>query len=141
VIFLVAGIAVAVLPFAGGLPGAAAADVAFGVSASFGNVVIITVLQRWAPAPLLGRVMSVVMLASFGTFPVSVALAGIIVHRIGPSPFFPVAGGILVLAIAAALAQPKFRAFGQQPAPTPEQEQPSEQPPDQPSGQAAVVAR
>jgi MFS family permease len=141
VIFLVAGIAVAVLPFAGGLPGAAAADVAFGVSASFGNVVIITVLQRWAPAPLLGRVMSVVMLASFGTFPVSVALAGIIVHRIGPSPFFPVAGGILVLAIAAALAQPKFRAFGQQLAPTPEQEQPSEQPPDQPSGQAAVVAR
>jgi hypothetical protein len=82
-----------------------------------------------------------VMLASFGTFPVSVALAGIIVHRIGPSPFFPVAGGILVLAIAAALAQPKFRAFGQQLAPTPEQEQPSEQPPDQPSGQAAVVAR
>jgi predicted MFS family arabinose efflux permease len=134
-VFLVAAVAVAVLPFAGGLPGAAAADLAFGATASFGNVVIITVLQRWAPAQLLGRVMSVVMLASIGTFPVSVAFAGFIVHRIGPSPFFPVAGGTLALSIAAALVQAKFRAFGQQPAPL------SDQAPDRPPGQAAVVVR
>ena len=93
---------------------------------SFGNVVIITLLQRWAPPQLLGRVMSLVMLASIGAFPASVALAGVIVGHIGPAPFFPAAGAVLALAVLLAVTQREFRDFGAAPAP--------------PAGQAAVVA-
>ena len=125
--FLVAALAAAALPFAGGLPGAAAADLLFGATAGLGNVVAVTLLQHWAPARLLGRVMSIVMLASVGTFPVSVALAGLIIHQTGPSPFFPVAGAVLAATVVLALAQPRFRAFGARPG--------------SPPGQAAVEAR
>ena len=90
--FLIGGLAVSFVPFLGGLPGAAAAALVFGAAGYFGNVIIVTLLQQWAPAQLLGRVMSLVMLASIGAFPASVALSGVIVHNIGPAPFFPTAG-------------------------------------------------
>lgn len=110
--FLIGGLAISFIPFLWGLPGAAAADVVFGATASFGNVIIVTLLQQWAPAQLLGRVMSLVMLASIGAFPASVALSGIIVHSIGPAPFFPAAGVILALAVLLGATQRQFRDFG-----------------------------
>ena len=67
--FLIGGVAISFVPFLGGLPGAAAAALVFGAAGSFGNVIIVTLLQRWAPGYLLGRVMSLVMLASIGAFP------------------------------------------------------------------------
>jgi len=125
--FLAGGVALSVLPFLGGLPGAAAAAAAFGGLGNFGNVIIITLLQQWAPAHLLGRVMSVVMLASIGAFPASAALSGLLVHKLGPTPFFPAAGAVLAVTILLAATQSQFRRFGAAPAPT--------------SAQAAVVAR
>jgi MFS family permease len=117
VAFFIGGVAVALVPL-GGLPGAAAADLVFGAAAGFGDVVIITLLQRWAPAHMLGRVMSLVLLASFGVFPGSVALSGVIVRHIGPAPFFPASGAVLGVVVMLALTQSQFRRFGAASAPT-----------------------
>jgi MFS family permease len=124
--FLIGGAAISFVPFLGGLPGAAAAALVFGAAGSFGNVIIVTLLQQWAPGYLLGRVMSLVMLASIGAFPASVALSGLIVRSIGPAPFFPAAGAVLALAVLLAVTIRPFRDFGVRAGPA--------------SGQAAVVA-
>ena len=105
-------VAIALVPFLGGLPGAAAAVFVLGITNGFGNVVFVTLLQRWSPAPLLGRVMSLVMLASLGSFPLSVAVSGLLVRQIGPSPFFPIAAGLVAVAVAGALSQREIRTFG-----------------------------
>jgi predicted MFS family arabinose efflux permease len=117
VAFLVSAIGIALVPFLGGLPGAAAATLVLGAGTGFGNIVMITLLQQWAPAQLLGRIMGVVMLASMGTFPVSVALSGVLVRALGPTPFFPVAGAALAVAILGALTQREIRDFGTEAAP------------------------
>lgn len=103
---------IALTPFLGGLPGAAAAVLLFGAGTGFANIVFITALQKWTPAQLLGRVMSLVMLASLGSFPISVAVTGQLVGHLGPAPFFPIAGALLGLAILGALTQRIFRQFG-----------------------------
>ena len=110
--FLVSAAGICLVPFLGGLPGAAAATLVLGAASGFGNIVMITLVQQWAPAALLGRVMGVVMLASMGTFPVSVAAAGFLVRAFGPVPFFPVAGAVLAVAILGALIQREVREFG-----------------------------
>ena len=60
-----------------------------------GNVIFVTLVQRWAPPRLLGRVMSVVMLAELGSFPLSV-VSGVLVRHLGqprsspwPAPSWP----------------------------------------------------
>jgi MFS family permease len=125
--YLIGGVAISLVPFLGGLPGAAAAELVFGATANFGNVIIITLLQRLAPARLLGRVMSLLMLASTGAFPASVALSGVIVRSLGPAPFFPASGIVLALAVLLAMTLREFRDFGVKARPT--------------AAQAAVVAR
>jgi predicted MFS family arabinose efflux permease len=115
--FVADGAAVSLVPFLGGLPGAAAAVLVSGACNGFGNVIMITLLQQWAPSRLLGRVMSLVMLASMGTFPVSVAISGVLVRSFGPARFFPVAGVILALAVLAAITQREVRDFGVDPGP------------------------
>lgn len=110
--FLAEAAAVSLVPFLGGLPGAAVAVTVLGTCNGFGNIIMITLLQQWAPGHLLGRVMSLVMLAAMGAYPVSVALTGAAVHSFGPSPFFPVAGAVLALAMLAALTQRVIRSFG-----------------------------
>jgi len=77
-----------------------------------GNVVFLTMIQRWAPPRLLGRVMSVIMLAGIGSFPLSVAVSGVLVHHLGPSPFFPVAAATVAISIFGAMSQREFRDFG-----------------------------
>jgi predicted MFS family arabinose efflux permease len=110
--FLAEAVAVAFIPFLGGLPGAAAATFVLGACNGMGNVVFLTLVQRWAPPPLLGRVMSVIMLAGLGSFPLSVAVSGVLVHRLGPSPFFPVAAATVAIAVLGAMSQREFRDFG-----------------------------
>jgi predicted MFS family arabinose efflux permease len=112
---LITGLSMTLVPFLGGLPGGAAATFVLGASNGFGNTVFFTLLQRWAPAGLLGRVMSVVMLAGLGTFPLSVAVSGVLVRQLGPSLFFPVAGAMIAAAVAGALSQREFRYFGSAP--------------------------
>jgi hypothetical protein len=52
------------------------------------------------------------MLCAFGSFPLSVAVSGVLVRHLGPSLFFPVAGGLVAVAILGGLTQREFRTFG-----------------------------
>jgi len=109
--FIGAGVFVALMPFLGGLPGAAVAALLFGAGIGFGDIIVITLIQQWSPAAILGRVMSLLMLASLGIFPVSVAISGLLVKALGPVPFFPAAGATLVLGLIIALASSEVRNF------------------------------
>jgi MFS family permease len=111
-VFLVDATALALTPYLGGEAGAAAALFVMGAANGLGNVTVLTVLQKWAPPALLGRVMAALMLCAFGSFPLSVVIAGVLVRQIGPSLFFPVAGGLVAVAILAGLTQREFREFG-----------------------------
>lgn len=102
----------AATPYLGGTVAAAAALACMGALNGFGNVVSLTAMQRWAPPSTLGRVISFVMLGSFGIFPVSVLLGGIVVHTLGPAAFFPIAGATAASAISVALMFPQWRSFG-----------------------------
>jgi predicted MFS family arabinose efflux permease len=114
--FLLEAAAMSLLPFVLGLPGAATAILLVGAANGFGNVIIITLIQQWAPSAVLGRVMSLVMLAAMGSFPLSVAVSGLLVRQLGPSPFFPIAGITIGAAIVFALSQRELRMFGGRPA-------------------------
>jgi MFS family permease len=110
--FLAEALFLAVVPYVGGLITIGAAMAAVGVFNGFGNVVMITVFQRWAPPRLLGRLTGLLMLCSFGVFPISVALGALVVHNYGPALLFPLAGAILAAAILAGLSQRTWRDFG-----------------------------
>ena len=111
-VFVVDATALALTPYLGGEAGAAAALFVMGAANGLGNVTLLTVMQKRTPPALLGRVMSAVMLCAFGSYPLSVALSGVLVRHIGPTPFFPVAGGLVALAILGGLTQREFRMFG-----------------------------
>jgi MFS family permease len=110
--FLLEGGCIAIVPYLGGALPAVGALVALGALNGFGNVIAITAFQRWAPRELLGTLMGVLLLASFGIFPVSVLLGGVVVHALGPGVFFPLAGGVLTLAVLGGLTQRSWRRFG-----------------------------
>jgi hypothetical protein len=110
--FLIDGTAIALTPYLGGEAGAAAALFVVGATNGVGNVTFLTVLQKWAPPALLGRIMSAIFLCAFGSFPLSVAIAGVLVRHIGPALFFPVAGALVVVTMLGGLTQREFRMFG-----------------------------
>jgi len=103
---------ICLVPYLGGEPGAAAALFVVGVANGLGNVVFLTVVQKQVSPALLGRVMGAIMLGAFGSFPLSVAITGLLVHRLGPALFFPIAGGLVAAAILGGLTQREFRNFG-----------------------------
>jgi Major Facilitator Superfamily len=110
--FLIDSVAIAVFPYLGGEAAAGAALFAFGAANGLGNVTFLTVLQKWAPPALLGRVMGMLMLCAFGSFPLSVAIAGVLVRHLGPSLYFPIDGALVTVVILAGLSRREFRAFG-----------------------------
>jgi hypothetical protein len=103
---------IAAVPYLGGEAGAAAFLCLSGICNGLGNVTVLTVTQRWVAPGMLGRVMGLVMLCAFGTFPLSVAVSGVLVRHLGPEPFFPVAGALVAAAILFGLTQREFRTFG-----------------------------
>jgi hypothetical protein len=114
-VFFVDAAATALTPYLGGeagVFGSAAALFVAGAANGLGNVTFLTVLQKWTPPALLGRVMGALMLCAFGTFPLSVAISGVLVRHIGPSLFFPIAGALVAVAILGGLTQREFREFG-----------------------------
>jgi MFS family permease len=110
-VFLVESAAICLVPYFGGEAGAAAALFVMGVGTGLGNTIIVTVLQRRIPQDVLGRVMGVIMLCVFGSFPLSVAVTGVLVRHVGPAPFFPIAGGLVAAAVLFGLTQREFRRF------------------------------
>lgn len=103
--------AISLVPYLGGLPGAVGAMVVFGICTGASGVLFVTMLQTWSPRELLGRIMSTMMLASLGTYPVSVALCGYGVQRIGVTAFFPASGLFMACAALLALSQPVLRNY------------------------------
>ena len=110
--FIIAAVAIAAAPFLGGLPGVAAGMAVFGLAIGFDNVVSVTVIQRWAPPALLGRVWGLLLLASAASFPVSTFVAGLLTRHLGPTLVFPITGALLALSMAYGLTQREFRDFG-----------------------------
>jgi MFS family permease len=110
--FLPEAAAICLVPYLGGETGAAVLLLVTGVGNGLGNVIFLSVLQKWVPPALLGRVMGTLMFCAFGTFPLSVAVTGVLVHHLGPALFFPVAGGLVAVAILGGLTQREFRTFG-----------------------------
>ena len=111
-VFLAESVAIALVPYLGGEPGAAAMLCLSGVCNGLGNVIFLTVMQKWVAPGQLGRVMGVLMLCAFGSFPLSVAVSGVLVRHLGPVPFFPLAGALVAVAMLFGLTQREFRAFG-----------------------------
>jgi MFS family permease len=110
--FIAASLGIALIPFLGGLPGACAAILLLAICTAYGDIILITLIQQWAPPEVLGRVMSMIMLASMGSFPVSVAVTGFLVGKFGPDPFFPAGGLVLAIGVIAALCRPEIRTLG-----------------------------
>ena len=110
--FLAEAACIAVVPYLGATAAVAAAMAGLGIMNGFGNVLTITAFQRWAPPGALGRLAGLLTLTSFGVFPISVALAALVVRHWGPAPFFLLAAVTLTVAIAAGLSQRAWRDFG-----------------------------
>ena len=111
-VFLIEAAGICLIPYLGGEAGAAAALFVAGACNGLGNVTVLTVLQKSVSPGLLGRVMGTLMLCAFGSFPLSVAVSGVLVRHLGPALFFPVAGGLVAVAILGGLTQREFRTFG-----------------------------
>jgi hypothetical protein len=74
-----------------------------GIANGYVAIVLMTLLQRITPAAMLGRLMSLVMLAMIGVTPISTALSGAVLS-LGPTVLFVAcgAGMLAVTAFAAA---------------------------------------
>ena len=83
------------------------------------NVTTQTAFQRWAPPALIGRLSGLLLVTSYGMFPVSVVLAGFVVHRFGPGVFFEIAAVSLGGTLVWALSSQSFRDFGKRADPEP----------------------
>ena len=72
-----------------------------GFCAGFGNVNVITLTQKNTTKEMLGRVMSLIVLAEVGLAPISNALAGVLAD-LNVTALFVLAGGLLMLTSALA---------------------------------------
>lgn len=106
---------IAAVPYLGGAAGAGVMMAGFGALNGFGNVVMVTAFQRWAPPRLMGRLAGLLTLSSMGIFPVSAALAGVVVGAYGPAPFFVFAGLTTAIPVALGLTQQCWRDYGAAP--------------------------
>ena len=73
---LVANALLSLVPYLGGPAGVGVDLLIWAAVNTLANLLLITLLQKWAPPASLGRVMSLVLLASVGAYPLSVAVAG-----------------------------------------------------------------
>jgi MFS family permease len=116
--FIVEGIAISLVPYLGGEAGAAIALLFIGATNGLGNVIFFTVAQRHIPSAILGRVMGVLMMCGTGSFPLSVLVTGVLVRHLGTTPFFPIAGVILTVAVIGGNTNREFRDFAHVPQPS-----------------------
>ena len=110
--FIMSAAFIAAVPFLPGTAVVAAAMALVGVLNGFGNVLLVTAFQRWAPPAMLGRLMGLIVITTFGVYPVSVALAAFVGRGLGPGAFFLFAAGVLAAAVLAGLTQRSWRDFG-----------------------------
>ena len=105
---LIVAAAIALLPI-GGVIGAVICMLIGGVANSFIIVLLFTAIQLAIPRHLMGRVMGLLMFSSFGLYPLSVALAGVLSNQLGPAILFPCGGLVLGLAMVFGMTQRALR--------------------------------
>jgi MFS family permease len=89
------GIGLALIGIAPGVPVVTGLMFAMGLGVGFVNVIVITWIQRRTETAILGRVMSLMMLASVGLAPLSLVISGALID-VQPTLVF-VASGVLIL--------------------------------------------
>lgn len=82
-----------------------------GIFNGFLAILLITMLQKATPMAMMGRLMSLVMLAGVGLVPVSQAVSGFLM-KYGMGNFFLACGVIIVAMAAAGLLLPEVRNIG-----------------------------
>jgi len=105
---LLMAVSIALLPY-GNVISAAAWMLLAGIANSITNVILLTVIQIIIPRHLMGRIMGLLMFASFGTYPLSVALAGVLSTRLGPQILFPYSGLVLAVVVLGGITQKALR--------------------------------
>lgn len=93
--FIMQAGAMTLVPLLGSVAAASCIMVIAGAMNSLGNVILVTQVQQIFPRHLMGRIMSAFAFTNFGLYPLSVAVAGIIVAHYGPISVF-VMNGILI---------------------------------------------
>jgi MFS family permease len=83
-----------------------------GVGNGYLAITMITALQRRTPVAMLGRLMSLVMMASYGLMPLSQALAGAL-SKWNLNLMFILSGAMMVLLAVWSAFQPELRAVGE----------------------------
>jgi MFS family permease len=111
----VSGGAMLVVGVAPWLPLTGAALATMGLCIGYVNIIAISWLQARVPTEMVGRVMSLVMLMSFGITPLSLGLAGALIDLDATAMF--VASGALVIIVAAASAAGRYAAAFDAPSP------------------------
>lgn len=100
--------AVLVVPFVG-YAGALVALALAGLASTITNVLIITIVQRSTPRHLIGRVMSAILMAALGLYPVSTVVSGLVAERYGSEMIFVVTGVALCVAFLFGLSNRVLR--------------------------------
>jgi len=101
----------AILPVLGRWQIAAGVLIIAFIPLAIGNLLTITALQQWAPPEILGRVTGLLMLASMGMLPISVLLAGVVIHLAGVTAYFALSAATVTLAAAIQLTSTPWRTF------------------------------
>jgi predicted MFS family arabinose efflux permease len=105
---MVMAVAVTLVPF-GGYVGAAVALAVAGIASTVTNVLVITLVQQNTAPHLLGRVMSAIVFAGLGLFPLSTVVAGLVVDSSGSTAVFLATGVTLLLAFAFGFSRRELR--------------------------------
>lgn len=106
---VVEGVLIMLVPFGPGFAGSWAELFGIGIVGSLTNVFFVSALQRTVPGHYLGRTMSLVLLASFATSPVSYGLIALLVTNSGPTSAFLFTGVTTALAFALGFLSPTIR--------------------------------
>ncbi len=106
--FLIEALLFILLPFMGNVGVGVLFMLGAGILNGILAVTTMSIIQGALPAHLMGRVMSLFAFANFGLYPISVAVAGVIVPHYGSIPVFLVGGILLALPALVGCLQPGF---------------------------------
>jgi predicted MFS family arabinose efflux permease len=106
---VVEGVLIMLVPLGPGFAGSWAELFGIGIVGSLTNVFFVSALQRTVPSHYLGRTMSLVLLASFATSPVSYGLIALLVSNSGPTSAFLFTGVTTALAFGLGFLSPTIR--------------------------------
>ena len=110
------GIGLALIGIAPGVAVVTGLMFAMGLGVGFVNVIVITWVQRRTETAILGRVMSLMMLASVGLAPLSLVLSGALID-VQPTLVFVASGVLILVAVGLGLLWRADRLLANEPEP------------------------